>query len=71
MNYNTIKYYSTVNGDGVRTALFVSGCRLHCEGCFNSAAWDFKSGRVLTDKKINDILNSINKFIYFESRKLT
>lgn len=59
MNYNTIKYYSTVNGDGVRTALFVSGCRLHCEGCFNSAAWDFKSGRVLTDKKINDILKSI------------
>ena len=59
MNYNTIKYFSTVNGNGVRTALFVSGCNLHCDGCFNSDAWNFNSGKVLTDKKINDILASI------------
>ena len=35
MNYKSIKYFCTANGKGVRTALFVSGCRLHCEGCFN------------------------------------
>lgn len=59
MNYSNIKYFSTVNGDGIRTALFVSGCNLHCDGCFNTAAWDFKSGKYLTNKKIKEILDSI------------
>lgn len=59
MNYNTIKYFCTVNGPGVRTAVFVSGCNLHCKGCFNTAAWDFLSGKKLTDDKIDEILDSI------------
>lgn len=60
MNISTIKYYCTVNGPGVRTALFVSGCRLHCKGCFNKAAWDFKSGTEMTDEIIDNILESID-----------
>lgn len=28
MNYATIKYCDIANGEGVRTSLFVSGCRL-------------------------------------------
>ena len=44
MNYKSIKYFCTANGKGVRTALFVSGCRLHCEGCFNKESWNFKAG---------------------------
>ena len=30
MNYATIKYYDIANGPGVRTSVFVSGCRHHC-----------------------------------------
>ena len=41
MNYATIKYYDIANGPGVRTSIFVSGCRHHCPGCFNAVAWDF------------------------------
>ena len=41
MNYATIKYYDIANGPGVRTSVFVSGCRHHCPGCFNAVAWDF------------------------------
>lgn len=41
MNYSNIKYYDIANGDGVRTTLFVSGCRNHCEGCFQPETWDF------------------------------
>lgn len=59
MNYKSIKYFCTANGKGVRTALFVSGCRLHCEGCFNKESWNFKAGKELTEDKINEILNSI------------
>ena len=50
MNLSSIKYYSTQNGPGFRTAIFVSGCRIHCEGCFNKIAWDFKCGKEITDE---------------------
>ena len=45
MNYAEIKYYDIANGPGVRTSLFVSGCRHHCPGCFNQVAWDFGFGK--------------------------
>ncbi|EHF02146.1 anaerobic ribonucleoside-triphosphate reductase activating protein [Olsenella sp. oral taxon 809] len=45
MNYATIKYFDIANGTGVRTTLFVSGCRLHCPHCFNEEAWDFNAGK--------------------------
>ena len=32
MNYANIKYCDIANGEGVRTSLFVSGCRRHCKG---------------------------------------
>ena len=38
MNYANIKYYDIANGPGVRTSVFVSGCRHHCPGCFNAVA---------------------------------
>ena len=59
MNITNIKYFSTVNGAGVRTAVFVSGCNLHCEGCFNSGAWSFNAGHELSLELINKILDSI------------
>lgn len=59
MNITNIKYFSTVNGNGVRTAVFVSGCNLHCEGCFNSAAWSFDTGHKMTNEIIDKILESI------------
>lgn len=51
MNYAEIKYCDIANGPGVRTSLFVSGCRHHCEGCFNEVAWDFDFGKPF-DKEI-------------------
>lgn len=40
MNYSGINLCDTANGPGVRVSLFVSGCSLHCKGCFNEVAWD-------------------------------
>ena len=44
MNYSAIKYFDIANGEGVRTSLFVSGCRRHCPYCFNGEAWRFDAG---------------------------
>lgn len=45
MNYFQIRSFDVVNGKGIRTSIFVSGCTLHCKNCFNSEAWDFNSGK--------------------------
>ena len=47
MNYSEIKYYDIANGPGVRTSLFVSGCRNACPGCFNAITWAFDYGNEL------------------------
>lgn len=60
MHYANIKYCSTTNGTGVRTSLFVSGCRIHCKGCFNKQAWDFQYGKEFTQEVIDRILTSID-----------
>ena len=59
MNYATIKYCDIANGVGVRTTLFVSGCRLHCPNCFNSEAWDFTSGEPFTPEVEDEIVKSL------------
>lgn len=48
MNYCAIKKTDIANGPGVRVSLFVSGCRRHCEGCFNPETWDFGHGQKFT-----------------------
>ena len=59
MNYATIKYCDIANGEGVRTSLFVSGCRRHCPNCFNAVAWDFGYGAPVTKEVRNEILESL------------
>lgn len=44
MNYHNITVDDMLNGDGLRTVLWVSGCMHHCRGCQNPQTWDAKSG---------------------------
>ena len=60
MNYSTIKYFDIANGEGVRTTLFVSGCRRGCPGCFNTEAWDFSAGKPFTREIEDEILESLS-----------
>lgn len=55
MNYGNIKNYDIANGEGVRVSLFVSGCRNHCKGCFQSETWDFNYGKPY-NKQIEDTI---------------
>ena len=56
MNYALIRENDIANGPGVRTSLFVSGCRHHCKGCFNPETWSFSCGQPFTDKTVQEIL---------------
>ncbi len=59
MNYGQIYFTDTANGAGCRTALFVSGCSHHCEGCFNEETWNFDYGEPFTEKVEDEIIESL------------
>ncbi|WP_066834266.1 anaerobic ribonucleoside-triphosphate reductase activating protein [Collinsella ihumii] len=59
MNYAEIKNFDIANGEGVRTTLFVSGCRRGCPGCFNSGAWSFEAGEPFTRAVEDEIIESL------------
>lgn len=45
-----------VDGPGIRTTIYMSGCNHYCVGCHNKKTWNEKSGQVWTvDKIINNI----------------
>lgn len=44
MNYHNITVDDMLNGDGLRTVLWVSGCDHHCRGCQNPQTWPESSG---------------------------
>lgn len=56
MFYGEIKNCDIADGQGVRVTLFVSGCRNHCEGCFQPQTWDFGYGRPFTEETEKEIL---------------
>lgn len=59
MNYSAIKYCDIANGEGVRTTLFVSGCRRRCPFCFNEEAWSFTAGKPFDEETQAAILESL------------
>ena len=67
MYYGNILYYDTANGLGVRTTLFVSGCRHHCKGCFNEMTWNFTYGHPYTEDIQDKILKSLDNPICAQS----
>lgn len=59
MNYGNIKFCDIADGEGIRTSLFVSGCKNHCEFCFNPETWDFNYGQPFDDLTLNKIMDSL------------
>ena len=60
MNYSGIIKDDIANGSGIRTSLFVSGCRNNCPGCFNKKEQDFDYGEPFTDEVMEDIISSVD-----------
>ena len=44
MNYHNITVDDMLNGDGLRTVLWVAGCDHRCPGCQNPETWPERSG---------------------------
>ncbi len=61
MNFSGINYESFADGDGVRVSFFVSGCRRHCRGCFNTDAQRFDYGERFDDKTVDVIMERLKR----------
>ena len=59
MHFSGINFGDTANGPGVRVSLFVSGCSLHCKGCFNQEAWDKDYGQPFNGRIRSTILEAL------------
>ena len=61
MNYMRILDCDIANGPGWRISLFVSGCTIHCKGCFNQHTWDFCAGKPYTKHTEDKIIELLNR----------
>ncbi len=43
---------TSTDGPGLRTALYLQGCNIHCPGCHNSALWDISEGELIHVEEI-------------------
>ncbi|MBP5247057.1 MAG: anaerobic ribonucleoside-triphosphate reductase activating protein [Fibrobacter sp.] len=64
MHVGQIYKTDCANGTGIRISLFVSGCTIHCKGCFNARTWDFDFGVPYDEKIENFILEELSKDYY-------
>lgn len=39
LNVSSIQHFSTGDGDGIRTTVFLKGCHLRCPWCHNPETW--------------------------------
>lgn len=53
INVGGIESESFVDGEGIRMAIFVQGCSIHCDNCHNRAIWDHSKGTLMN---IDDII---------------
>lgn len=60
MHYGAIKKFDIANGEGIRTTLFVSGCRNRCVGCFQPETWSFDYGQEFTREAAEEIYDSLS-----------
>ena len=61
MKYIGINYESIVDGKGIRTTIFFSGCTHRCKGCHNKESWDFKAGYDFTEEVLTNIKEQLNQ----------
>ncbi|MBQ7356881.1 MAG: anaerobic ribonucleoside-triphosphate reductase activating protein [Clostridia bacterium] len=59
MNYCGLKKSDIANGEGIRTTIFVSGCRNRCPGCFQPETWDFNYGEPFDESVIGEIFKTM------------
>lgn len=61
MNYHNITVDDMLNGDGLRTVLWVSGCDHHCRGCQNPQTWCENSGIAFDDRAKAELFEALSR----------
>ncbi|MEI3407141.1 MAG: 4Fe-4S cluster-binding domain-containing protein, partial [Christensenellales bacterium] len=61
MNYHNITMDDMLNGDGLRTVLWVSGCAHHCRGCQNPQTWNPQSGIPFDDAAKEELFSNLSR----------
>lgn len=61
MNFWGIKKVSLVDGEGIRTVLFVSGCEHHCKNCQNSYTWNSDDGFIFDNDAEIELFRNLDK----------
>ena len=59
MHYGAIKKFDISNGEGIRTSVFVSGCRNRCKNCFQPQTWDFNYGKEFDDSAKKTVFDAL------------
>lgn len=60
MNYHNITDVDMLNGSGLRTVLWVSGCNHHCNNCQNPQTWNPDSGICFDKSALEEIYNNLD-----------
>jgi len=47
---------TSVDGPGLRTSIYLAGCRHACPGCHNPQTWDFAAGRDMSVGELMEII---------------
>ena len=59
MRYAAIEKCEICNGNDVGVSLYVQGCPIHCDGCFNQSTWDFNGGNKWDNEVESKLLDLI------------
>lgn len=55
------KPFISVDGQGFRCSLYVSGCLFACKGCYNKSIQNFNVGKPYTEELENTILDDLSR----------
>lgn len=60
MRFHDISKDNMLNGDGLRTVLWVAGCNHKCRECHNPVTWDINGGIPFDDEAEKELFDSLS-----------
>ena len=61
MRYHNITKDDMLNGEGLRTVLWVAGCSHNCPQCHNPVTWDINGGLVFDEAAKEELFDELKK----------
>lgn len=61
MRYHNITKDDMLNGDGLRTVLWVAGCSHCCKECQNPVTWDANGGLLFNEEAKEELFSELQK----------